>query len=113
MNKVLFAVCLLFQFSFAYAQVNEDYPERLKRSESFLGIHFDFHAGEDSKEVGKNTNREMIEYIIDMVQPDYIQCDAKGHPGYSSYPTIVGNQAPGIIHDPLKIWREVTAEKGV
>jgi hypothetical protein len=23
-------------------------PARLKRSESFLGIHFDFHAGRDS-----------------------------------------------------------------
>lgn len=111
MKKILIVFCMLSHLSFT--QESTDYPDRLRRGDSFLGIHFDFHAGEDSKEVGKNTNREMVEYIIDMVQPDYIQCDAKGHPGYSSYPTQVGNQAPGIIGDPLKIWRDVTAERGV
>ncbi|MDZ7412101.1 MAG: hypothetical protein ONB15_01030 [candidate division KSB1 bacterium] len=88
-------------------------PKRLKRSESFLGIHFDFHAGDDCTEIGKYVDREMVEYIIDMVKPDYVQCDCKGHPGRSSYPTKVGNAAPGFVIDPLRIWREVTAEKGV
>jgi hypothetical protein len=55
----------------------------------------------------------MVEYILDTVKPDYVQCDCKGHPGRSSYPTKVGNQAPGFVLDPLRIWREVTAEKGV
>jgi hypothetical protein len=114
MKKAFFTLCLMFlQIIVSFSQESNTWPERLRRSESFLGIHFDFHAGEDSKQVGVNTNRELIEYIIDMVQPDYIQCDAKGHPGYSSYPTKVGNQAPGIIGDPLMIWREVTAERGV
>ena len=89
------------------------YPKRLKRSESFLGIHFDFHAGYDCGEIGKNVDRAMVEYIIDLVKPDYVQCDCKGHPGISSYPTKVGHPAPGFVRDPLKIWREVTAEKGV
>ncbi len=88
-------------------------PRRLTRAESFLGIHFDFHAGPDCKEVGKNTTPAMIEAIIDMVHPDYLQIDCKGHPGYSSYPTKVGNPAPGIIGDPLRLWREVTARRGV
>ena len=34
-----------------------DSPKRLKRADSFLGIHFDFHAGDDCKEIGKNTTR--------------------------------------------------------
>ena len=88
-------------------------PERLRRNQSFLGIHFDFHAGADCMEVGKNTTPEMIHAIIDMVHPDYLQTDCKGHAGYSSYPTQVGNPAPGIIGDPLRIWRDVTAERGV
>jgi len=90
-----------------------DDPVRLRRDQSFLGIHFDFHAGADCMDVGKNTTPEMIHAIIDMVRPDYIQTDCKGHPGYSSYPTKVGNPAPGIIDDPLRIWREVTAQRGV
>ncbi|MCX5644639.1 MAG: alpha-L-fucosidase [Phycisphaerae bacterium] len=88
-------------------------PKRLKRSESFLGIHFDFHAGPDCNEIGKNTTRAMIENVINQVHPDYIQIDCKGHPGLSSYPTKVGNQAPGFVGDPLRLWRQVTAEHGV
>lgn len=92
---------------------NKKYPKRLRRADSFLGIHFDFHAGYDCTEIGKNVDREMVEYIIDTVHPDYVQCDCKGHKGLSSYPTRIGNPAPGFVKDPLKIWREVTAERGV
>lgn len=88
-------------------------PARLKRADSFLGIHFDFHASTDCTKVGENTKPEMIETIINLVHPDYVQIDCKGHPGYSSYPTKVGNQAPGILGDPLRVWREVTARNGV
>ena len=89
------------------------WPKRLKRADSFLGIHFDFHAGADCTEIGKNTTREMIESVLDQVHPDYIQVDCKGHPGLSSYPTKVGNQAPGFVGDPLRLIRQVTAERGV
>ena len=88
-------------------------PQRLKRADSFLGIHFDFHAGTDCKEIGKNTTRPMIEDIINQVHPDYLQIDCKGHRGLSSYPTKAGNQAPGFVGDPLRVWRQVTAERGV
>ncbi len=88
-------------------------PERLRRSESFLGVHFDFHAGSDCNEVGKNTTPEMVNTIIDMIHPDYLQTDCKGHAGYTSYPTKVGNQVPGYVGDPLRVWREVTAKRGV
>jgi len=90
-----------------------DAQERLRRAESFFGIHFDFHAGPDGTEVGKNTTPEMIHAIIDMVQPDYVQTDCKGHAGYSSYPTKVGNPVPGFVGDPLRVWRDVTAARGV
>jgi len=85
----------------------------LRRDESFFGIHFDFHAGSDCNEVGKNTTPAMVQTIIDRVKPDYIQTDCKGHAGYTSYPTKAGNPAPGFVGDPLRIWREVTARNGV
>jgi len=88
-------------------------PPRLKRADSFLGIHFDFHAGATDQEVGRNTTRAMIENIIDLVHPDYLQIDCKGHPGYSSYPTKVGQPVPGFVGDPLRSWRDVTAARGV
>ncbi|MBN1435802.1 MAG: hypothetical protein JW936_01900 [Sedimentisphaerales bacterium] len=88
-------------------------PPRLKRADSFLGIHFDFHAGDDCKTIGKTVTPKMIQNIIDQVHPDYIQCDCKGHPGFSSYPTKVGYPAPGFVKDQLRIWRNVTARNGV
>ena len=42
---------------------------RLKRADSFLGVHFDFHAGPDCTEIGKNTTPEMIEDVIDQGAP--------------------------------------------
>lgn len=93
--------------------VNAQMPQRLSRAESFLGIHFDFHAGPDCDSVGNHVDETMVNHILDLVQPDYIQIDCKGHRGYSSYPTQVGNPAPGFVRDPLKIWRRVTADRGV
>jgi hypothetical protein len=55
----------------------------------------------------------MVELVIDKVQPDYIQVDCKGHRGYSSYPTKVGNPAPGFVGDPLRVWRDVTRRRGI
>lgn len=107
------AASLWFALPPATAQTAANFPPRLKRSEAFLGIHFDFHAGEDCKEIGKNTTREMIEGILDQVKPDYLQIDCKGHRGLTSYPTKVGNPAPGFVGDPLRLWRQVTAERGV
>ena len=87
--------------------------KRLRRSESFFGLHFDFHAGEDCKEVGKDVTPEMVKAILDAAKPDYVQCDGKGHRGFTSYPTKLGNGAPGFVKDPLRIWRDVTMENGV
>jgi len=89
------------------------YPKRLKRSESFLGIHFDLHADDNCTRIGKTVTRKMVQDIIDQVKPDYIQCDCKGHRGLTSFPSKLGNAAPGFVRDQLKIWREVTARNGV
>jgi hypothetical protein len=88
-------------------------PPRLRRADSFFGIHLDFHAGEDSTRIGARTTAQMIEGMLDQVRPDYVQVDCKGHPGLSSYPTKVGNPAPGFVGDQLRLWRDVTADRGV
>ena len=103
----------LFLFLFLAFALSACSPQRLRRDQSFLGIHFDFHAGAKDVNIGANTTPEMVQAIIDCVHPDYLQVDCKGHPGYSSYPTEVGNPAPGLVCDPLAVWREVTARNGV
>ena len=85
----------------------------MKRKDCFFGLHFDFHANADTTDIGIKFNPHVIEKIIEATHPDYIQCDTKGHPGYSSYPTKVGNPAPHIAKDILNGWRKVTKAKGV
>ena len=86
---------------------------RLRRSASFFGLHFDFHAREEEERVGANINRDVVGALLERVRPDYVQCDCKGHAGVSSYPTKVGFAAPGLLGDILRVWRTVTAEHGV
>ena len=85
---------------------------KLKRKDSIFGLHFDFHAGEKNVPIGNTTTEEMVQKIIDDIKPDFIQCDSKGHPGYTSFPSKLGNNAP-IEKDILKIWREVTEKNDV
>lgn len=106
-------VLILISVFYLGVMLQAQEPQRLRRDQSFFGIHFDFHAGSDCNEVGKNTTPAMVQTIIDKVQPDYIQIDCKGHAGYSSYPTKIGNRAPGFVGDPLRIWRNVTARNAV
>ncbi|MDR1455313.1 MAG: hypothetical protein LBJ01_06655 [Tannerella sp.] len=112
MKKIQLLI-LLAGMSGTGMQCLADEPARLRRDQSFFGIHFDFHAGDDCREIGKHTTPEMIDAIIELVHPDYVQTDCKGHAGYTSYPTKVGNPAPGFVGDPLRTWREVTARRGV
>ncbi len=112
MNSRTLPPLILMAISGALAAADTQ-PPRLKRADSFLGIHFDMHARKDCTAIGQNTTRAMIESVIDQVKPDYIQIDCKGHPGLSSYPTTVGHRAPGFVGDQLALWRQVTAEHGV
>lgn len=85
----------------------------MKRKDCFFGLHFDFHANKETKDVGKGFSPEVLERIVTQVQPDFIQCDTKGHPGYCSYPTKIGTPAPHLKRDLLAGWREITQKHGV
>lgn len=76
--------------------------------ERFAGLHLDFHSTLDDREIGKNFTYAMIDSMLSIIQPDFIQVDCKGHPGVSSYPTKVGNTVDTFDKDILKIWRQVT-----
>ena len=87
-----------------------------RRDESFFGLHFDFHAHPEKskgKKIGETLKEEDIRKICREVKPDFIQIDCKGHPGYASYPTKLGNAMPDFSMDTLALWRKVTAEEGV
>ncbi|MCC8424802.1 alpha-amylase family protein [Mucilaginibacter sp. UR6-11] len=105
----LYIIILITLPFYAPAQSND----KFKVTDRFFGVHFDFHANPDTREIGKTLTAANIDYMLDKVQPDFIQVDTKGHPGIASYPTRVGVAAPDIVLDPLKLFRQETAKKGV
>ena len=79
----------------------------------FFGIHYDLHATADDTDFGAALSGEHLRQRLAQVQPDWIQCDCKGHKGYCSYPTTVGSPAPGLVGDPLETHRRITREMGI
>ncbi len=80
---------------------------------SFFGLHYDLHPNAQDTELGAAVTEEHIRRELEKVQPDFVQYDCKGHPGYTGYPTKIGYPSPGIVKDALKVWRKVTKEMGI
>ena len=97
-----FVVYLLL---FIYGSVAQ---QTIEKEQRFAGLHLDFHASSNDSGIGNTFTAEMIDSMLSIIKPDFIQVDCKGHEGISSYPTKVGNPAPAFKKDILKIWREVT-----
>ena len=79
----------------------------------FFGIHYDLHAGAADTDLGRDLTHEHLRERLLRVRPDWIQCDCKGHAGYTGWPTEVGSPSPGIVKDALRIHRDVTRELGI
>ena len=84
-----------------------------KRKDSFFGLHFDYHAQPKYGVQGINLKEEDIREICRTLKPDFIQIDCKGHPGWASYPSGIGNAMPQFAQDTLALWRRVTKEEDV
>lgn len=85
-----------------------------RREDSFFGIHSDFHArAEDNVVIGKTLDEKDIREVCELLKPDFVQIDCKGHPGWASYPTKLGNAMPDFDKDPLMLWRKVTKEYSI
>jgi len=78
-----------------------------------FGLHYDLHAGAQDTELGAALTPEHLRAELAKVRPDWVQCDCKGHPGYTSWPTEVGSTSPGVVRDALRIHRDVTKELGI
>lgn len=80
--------------------------------ERYFGLHFDFHAGNEAH-IGSRTDPADIAWYLEQAQPDFVQCDCKGHPGNASYPTSLGNAAAHLDADNLKIWSDTVHGRGL
>ncbi|MCW5978291.1 MAG: hypothetical protein KIT09_09450 [Bryobacteraceae bacterium] len=85
---------------------------RLRREESYFGIHLDLHPSDQDEALGRDVTEEMAARLLDRVKPDYLQYDYKGHVGFIGYPSKVSVSAP-VVKDSLAIWRKATSDRGV
>lgn len=79
----------------------------------YFGMHYDLHAREDDTELGARLTHENLREQLEKVRPDWIQCDCKGHPGWTSWPSDMDCTSPGVVRDALRIHRDVTSEMGI
>ena len=93
--------------------LNAQNDHKLLRSNSFWGLHFDRHLQLNDDHIGASLTEEMVDSMLRLARPDYIQVDSKGHPGVFSYPTNIGQQAAGYDKDPLALIKKVTDKRNV
>ncbi len=92
---------------------NANAPGRNWHLRAYFGLHYDLHAGVQDTELGAALTPEHLREELAKIAPDWVQCDCKGHAGYTSWPTEVGTPSPGIVKDALRIHRDVTREMGI
>ena len=84
-----------------------------RRKDSFFGIHCDYHAQPWMGTVGTTLCEEDIRKVCRELKPDFWQIDCKGHFGWATYPSTMGNAMPDFAVDTLAMYRKVTREEGV
>lgn len=90
------------------AGVHVGKAQKILRKDAFLGFAFDFHATEMDTMIGRGFRPGIVDTLLNMTKPDFIQVDSKGNTGISSYPTQVGKRANKIRADIMQVWRDVT-----
>ncbi len=79
----------------------------------FFGLHYDQHANAQDTVLGKEMTHEHLHEMLSRVRPDWVQCDCKGHAGWTSWPTEVGSTSPGVVRDQVRVYRDVTKQLGI
>lgn len=77
--------------------------------------HTDLHLSERDLNAGARADADELADALKIVNPDWVQIDAKGHPGFSSWKTKVkeGRVAPHLRKDAIAAWREATRRLGL
>ena len=97
------------------SQHEPTYPGKWHGRSFYYGYHSDLHVDPDDKDLGAHSDPDELAAMFKLVGADFAQTDAKGHPGYTSWLSQVptATVAPGIVKDPLRVWREATRKLGI
>ncbi len=87
-------------------------PE-FRTKEGSRQIHLDFHTSEALQNIGSKFNKKQFQDALKAGNVNAINIFAKGHHGWSYYPTKVGQQHPNLDFDLLKAQIKACHEIGV
>jgi len=78
-----------------------------------LCILWDHHPHGEDQNYGAGTSADEIRAYVRAVRPDFMQIQALGCFGYTSFPSRIGVPVQGLVGDPLAVWSKVCAEEGI
>ena len=84
-----------------------------RKVEGSRQIHLDFHTSEALKDIGGKFDKKQFQEALLAGHVNSINIFAKGHHGWSYYPTKVGHQHPNLDFDLLGRQIEACHEIGV
>ena len=93
--------------------LNAQNPEVSSEDFSSRQVHLDFHTSEHLKNIGEKFDKASWQKALVDAHVSSINIFAKGHHGYSYYPTKVGTQHPNLRFDLLKSQLEASHEIGI
>ena len=93
--------------------LNAQNPEVSSEDFSSRQVHLDFHTSEHLKNIGEKFDKASWQKALVDAHVSSINIFAKGHHGYSYYPTKVGTQHPNLRFDLLKSQLEASHEVGI
>jgi len=108
MKKVLAVILVIILCNIVYAGKGLDWHKNVN-----FGMHFDLHANMGDTELGAKITHDNLKASLELIKPDWIQCDCKGHPGVTSWSTEIGTKSPGIVNDALRIHADVCKELNI
>ena len=88
-------------------------PEVSSEDFSCRQVHLDFHTSEHLKNIGEKFDKASWQKALVDAHVSSINIFAKGHHGYSYYPTKIGTQHPNLDFDLLKSQLEASHEIGI
>lgn len=80
-----------------------------------FGLHYDLHARADDTSLGTRCSKGELVPMLEVMKPDFVQTDCKGHAGYTSWLSKSKHASvpKHLKRDALKQWRAATKELGL
>jgi hypothetical protein len=81
----------------------------------YFGLHYDLHANAGDTDLGTRCGEADLVPMLELMGPDFVQTDCKGHPGQTSWFSRVPDAtvSPGVVKDAMEQWRAATRKLGM